>query len=221
MIFEVKYISEEEWVALGKPAWGYTTARIRQYERDTLPFKEIMLEYYRAAVLFTKLAKTMNWWEETDEYRLSLCRKEIEHFKKANNLTKGDLAEIDEIAYHAEYSRKQLVKNLTHLARDIFEIKKKAEKDPNKKITLDSIAKIPANRIPKLEYAKPVNREMVEIDNDGQEENQENQESGDTAIEIISPFACSTHQNYKGLRKPRSGCLGCIRFYSYNKQQKN
>lgn len=216
MIVEVKYISEEEWIALGSPAWGYTTARIRQYERDTLAYKEIMLEYYRAAILFTKLAKTMNWWEETDEHRLSLCKKEIEHFKKMNGLTKGDLAEVDQLAYHAEYSRKELVKGLTHLARDIFDIKKKAEKDPekNKKITLDSIAKIPANKTPRLEFARPVSRETdLEVD--------EEQDAKDTTIQSVSPFACSTHQNYQGLRKPRSGCLGCIRFYSHNKQQKN
>lgn len=210
MIVEVKYVSEVEWIAMGSPPWGYTTARIRQYERGTLPYKEILLEYYRAAILFTKLAKTMNWWEETDEHRLSLCRKEIEHFKKINNLSKGDLAEIDQLAYHAEYSRKELVKSLTHLAREILEIKRATDK----KINLDTIAKIPANRIPRLEFAKPVNRSIdEEIDTEKQEE--------DASIKSVSPFACSTHQNYQGLRKPRSGCLGCIRFYNHNKQQKN
>lgn len=210
MIVEVKYISETEWIALGSPAWGYTTARIRQYERGTLPHNEILLEYYRAAILFTKLTKTMNWWEETDEHRLELCRKEIQHFKKIHNLSKGDLAEIDQLAYNAEYSRKELVKRLTHLAREILEIKRKTDKT----VTLDSISKIPANKTPRLEFARPVNREIDEPEDAANEKQ-------DATIESVSPFACSTHQNYQGLRKPRSGCLGCIRFYSHNKQQKN
>lgn len=208
MIFEVKYISEEEWIAIGSPLWGYTTARIRQYEKNTLPYKEVLLEYYRVAILFTKLTKTINWWEETDEYRLELCRKEIQNFKKIHNLSRGDLADIDQLAYDAEYSRKELVKRLTHLAREILEVKRKIDKSA----TLDSISKIPANRVPRLEFARPINHSIDEEANDQQQ---------DVKIESVSPFACSTHQNYQGLRKPRSGCLGCIRFYNHNKQQKN
>lgn len=208
MIVEVKYVSEAEWIALGSPSWGYTTARIRQYERGTLAYKEVLLEYYRAAILFNKLTKTMNWWEETDEHRLELCRKEIDNFRRVHNLSKGDLGEVDQLIYNAEYSRKELVKSLTHLAREILEVKRKTDKT----VTLDSLSKIPANRTPKLEFARPINHSIEEIDG---EEKQE-----DASIQSVSPFACSTHQNYQGLRKPRSGCLGCIRFYNHNKEQK-
>lgn len=204
--FETKYITEEEWIALGKPAWNYTTAKIKQFKRNTLAYKETQIEYYRAAILYLKLTNKINWWSEVDEDRLNLCRKELAKFKATHKLSKGDIAEINEIVYNHDYSRKSMVTQLTAIAKDVLEIKQGLEKDSAKKkaLNLHDIAKIPSNSEPKLEFVKV--------------ENTEQQTTAATTVDAvsISPFACDKHPKYSGMRKPRSGCYGCIKFYNEN-----
>lgn len=205
--FETKYITEEEWIALGRPAWNYTTAKIKQFERGTLAYKETQLEYYRAAILYLKLTNKINWWNEVDEARLNLCRKELAKFKEQHKLSKGDIAEINEIVYNHDYSRKSMVTQLTTIAKDVLEIKIELEKDSAKKklLNLQDIANIPSNSDPKLEFVKLENTEQEQV-------------AATTIVNVanISPYACDKHPKYSGMRKPRSGCYGCIKFYNEN-----
>jgi hypothetical protein len=199
----LEYISEEKWIELGKPPWGFTTARIKQYSKDSLAYKEIYIEYLRNAILFLKLTNTIGWWSEVDEDNLNRCRKEIAKFKLVNGLSKGDMAEINDLIYHSDYSRKTLVKQLIKESKEILEIKQELEKDKEKRklLTLDNIAKIPSNIAPKLEFVVLPESLVVEQE---------------ITTASISPFSCDKHPLYSGMRKPRSGCLSCIRYYNEN-----
>lgn len=201
------FVTPEEYEKLGKPPFGYTTARINKFKKGERPpeYYNILLEYYRAAIKLCKLHKTIRWYEWLNDNDLDLCKKELEAFRVENNLTHGDMSQVIQIEYYCEYSRKKLVARLTEIARFVH---------VDKSISFNKFANIPSNVRPKLKYVQD-----VAID-----ETEENDEQGEESVADIlqsalklSPHACSKHEAYRGLRKPRNGCEQCQGFYDYNK----
>lgn len=202
IFFGLKYITEKDWIALGCPPWGFTTARKAQFEKGTIPYLEILLEYHEKAITLLKLTNTIEWWSVVDEYKLEDCKKELKKFKEDNSLSKGDMAELYDIIYHNDYSRKSIISGLNKVARDLALLKN---------VNFQELVKIPVNVPPKLNFVK------LKTDNSEQEIN----EILATVLEnpkIMSPNACEEHPNYRGLRKPRNGCIGCIRFHASNEK---
>jgi len=202
------FVTPEEYETLGKPKFGYTTARINKFPRGVRSeeYYDILLEYCRAAIKHSKLTKTIGWYEVVDDYRVNLCIKELEAFRVDNNLTQGDIGQILQLEYHFEYNRKKLTAHLIEVARLALEIKKK--NDP--KLTVNKLADVPPNVRPVLKYVE----DAVNV------EEEPEKSVADILNEAIKvgPNACAEHPNYRGLRIPRNGCKKCMSFYELNKK---
>lgn len=211
---EIKYVTEEEWEELGRPATykGYTTDRLKQWKYKTKAYFEVMLELHRAAVQYSKLTKTIGWYDETDEAKLNLCRKEIEAWRKAAGISFHEMSHVVDICYHAEHKRKKLLSGLRNVALIVLDNRKQDADENDKTLTLNGVAQAPPNIRPNLKFVKL------------------EQYSGDDEIlgaladatgnaKLLSEHACSEHPQYRGLRKPRNGCPNCMEFYLYNKKR--
>jgi hypothetical protein len=212
-IFRLQYVSPEAYLELGEPAFGYTTARIKQYNNKCHGYYEIYLEYVRAAILWSKLAKTIDWYTNLSEHHLSLCRREIEDFRVANGLTKHDFWEVIAISHRFGHSRKKMVKELRSLAKIVLEYRRdKIEDEKEKeKVLFREVAKIPKNIPPVLNHVViqtvtvegEVRSAIADLTDNPQVQNE---------------HACPEHLNYRGLRKPRNGCPTCFYFWKHNKK---
>lgn len=212
-VFELQFVTQEAFEQLGCPKWGYTTARIKQWKNKTSGYWEVMLEYHRAAILWSKLAKTIEWYSTVDERKLDLCRKEIEAFKEVNSLTTHDFFEVINIAHHFNHSRKAMVKKLRELAKIVLENRRRAVEDEKEKekILFREVARIPPNVPPVLKYVK---LQTVTIDGEVREAIADLTDNP----QVQNEHACPEHLNYRGLRKPRNGCPTCLYFYQHNKK---
>lgn len=211
--FEQKFVTPEQFEELGRPRWGYTTARIRQWKNKTAGYFEVLLEYERAAILWSRLVRAIEWYSTVDEYKLSLCRKEIKHFREVNNLTEHDLNEVIAIAHRHIHKRKKMLKALKETAKVVLENRKrKAETEEERKaINYREVVRIPPNVRPTLKYVK-VDESSIEDDVKGAV----SELTGNP--QVISEHACPDHINYQGLRKPRNYCPTCLYFYKHNKK---
>lgn len=207
--FDWKYITEKEWIELGKPPTytGITTNRLLQWKYKTKAYYEVLLEIYRAAISYAKLTKTIGWHSETDEKKLNKCRLEIEDWRISNNISYHELFEVVEVAYTYEYNRKALIKACKNIASIVWEGLPSKEK---KQISIEDVAKIPSNDKIELKYVVPTPQEEI--------------------MDILSELtsnptlsatrACNLHPSYKGLRKKRAEkCVQCDAFYSFNKEK--
>lgn len=202
---EVQFVTEEEFIALGEPKWGYTTARIRQWKNRVDGYFEVYLEYVRAAILWSKLAKTIEWYSETSEGKLKKCRLEIEDFRKAQGLTKHDFWEVIALSHNFGHSRKKMLKELRTIAKIVVENRRKVlddEKEKNK-VNFREVAKIPPNVRPALSHVV-IHVPAVDL------------EAADSP-QMTNEHACPEHLTYRGLRKPRNMCPTCMYFYKHNK----
>ena len=202
------FVTPEEYEKLGKPKFGYTTARINQFPRGVFneAYYDILLEYYRASIKHCKLTKTIGWYETVVENKVKLCMQELEAFRVDNKLTVGDMGQILQIEYHYEYNRKKLTSRLIEVARLALEFKKKDDH----KLTVNKLANVPPNVRPVLKYVKDV----VNVED---EPELSVADILDEAIKV-GPNACAEHPNYRGLRVPRNGCKKCMSFYELNKK---
>lgn len=222
---ETKYVTEEEWERLGRPPTyeGYTTNRLRQWKYKTKAHHEVILEFYRAAIQYSKLAKTIGWYVETDESKLALCKKEIEAWRKRIGIAFHEMGDVIDICYHAEHKRKRMVKQLRARAIDVLEtrradLKARINEEPEneellieqKSLTLNSVAQVPANLRPRLEFVKIVNV--------GGEDDVLGAIADATGNPLLlSEHACTDHPTYRGLRKARNNCPNCFEYWKYNK----
>jgi hypothetical protein len=215
----LQYVAWDKFIELGSPKWGYTTASIKQHKPRTPEYYEVLLHYHRCAILYSKLTRTIEWYETTNESKLDSCRKEIAEFCSTNNLTSHDLGEIISICYNAQHNRKLLIKQLNNIAKIVLENRKNVElKKPEKDrqtFHIREIANIPQNIRPSLKFVKINDNSDVNIE--------------DIVNEALAEFtdnpskrkqhACTEHLFYKGLRKPRNGCSLCTEYWKWNKQQ--
>lgn len=209
-IFNLEFVSPEKFEELGRPKWGFTTARIKQWKNKTAGYWEVLLEYHRAAILWSKLAKAISWYSTVDEQKLELCRQEVEEFKKDNELTYHDFFEVISIAHEHNQSRKSMIKKLRELAKIVVDNRRR-DSDEKEEILFREVARIPPNVSPVLKHVKlqtttidgEVRGVIADLTDNPQVQNE---------------HACPEHLNYKGLRKPRNGCPTCIYFYQHNKK---
>ncbi len=215
------FVTPEEYEKLGKPQFGYTTARINKFNGiHSEEYYDVLLEYYRAAIKYTRLTKMIGWYEIVDEHRLALCRKELEAFRTDNKLTIGDISEILQIVYWFEHNRKKLTSRLIEVARLAFEIKKTKDS----KLTVAKLANVPANIRPVLKYVQHV---AATIEDEPEVETVE-QSVADILSEVINDApkkkviavkgGCEEHPTYRGLRINRNGCKVCSKLYERNKK---
>ena len=210
---EVQYVTEDEWVELGRPqVWeGYTTNRLAQWKYKTKAYYEVLLELHRAAIQYVKLARTIDWYKSSDEQHLELCRKEIEAWRKSVGVSHHEMFNVVDIAYECEYKRKKLLKALRQIAIIVQENRKEEASDKDaKELTLNAVAQAPPNIRPNLRFVKieqyDINDEIMGALADV---------TGHVAL--ISEHACHEHPLNRGLRKPRNGCVNCMEYYLYNK----
>lgn len=202
----LKYVTTEEFEKLGKPKFGYTTARIAQFEKDTKEWEDVFCEYIIEAIKFVKL----NWylegydWEGNIDEKLNSAKLEIAEFRRRENLSVGDFYWVEQIAYEENYSRNALIGRIKrHNSKAIIPPKQKY----NCKY---------------LKWAAP----PVEIE----EVNEEELSLGDIVDNLFEgkPIkkaipkikgGCEKHPEFKGLRLRTSNkCQGCIDFYNKNKK---
>jgi hypothetical protein len=216
-ISSLEFVTPEAFEELGRPRWGYTTARIKQWKNKTTGYFEVKLEYQRAAIVWSRLSATMNWYGSTDEKHLALCRKEISAFKETYNLTEHDFFEVIEIAHAHGHKRKALLKSLKDTAKVVLENRRNAVETQKEKdaILFREVIKIPPNIKPILKFIKP-SLSSIEDDIKGAVADLVGNTDGDA---VISEHACPDHINYRGLRKPRNYCPTCLYFYKWNKKQ--
>ncbi len=215
VIAQREYVTHEKFVELGYPQWGYTTAKIHQWKNKTAGYFEVLLDYHRAAILWSRLARTIDWYTSTSESHLSLCRREITAFREEHDLTVHDFNEVISISYNYGHKRKKMLKKLKELAKIVLENRRRnCETEAEKKaILFREVAKIPPNVRPALQFIKP-SAESIEAEVRGAIADL----TGDR--QVLSEHACPDHINYRGLRRPRNGCPTCLYFYQYNKRNK-
>lgn len=212
---EVQYVTEDEWVALGRPqVWeGYTTNRLAQWKYKTKAYYEVLLELHRAAIQYVKLANTIDWFKSVDEKHLALCRKEIEAWRKSVGVSHHEMFIVVSIAYDCEYKRKKLLKALRQIAIIVQENRKEEVSDKDAaELTLNAVAKAPPNIRPNLRFVK-----MEQYDINDEIMGALADVTGHVAL--ISEHACHEHPLNRGLRKPRNGCVNCMEYYLYNKSK--
>jgi len=213
-ISSLEFVTPEAFEELGRPRWGYTTARIKQWKNRTTGYFEVLLEYQRAAIRWSRLASTMNWYSSTDEKHLALCRKEMANFKETHNLTEHDFFEVIEISHRHGHKRKKMLRVLKEVAKIVLENRRDAVKTKKEKeaILFREVIKIPPNVKPQLRFIKPT-LSSIEDDIKGAIADITGNDN-----QVISEHACPDHLNYKGLRKPRNHCPTCFYFYTHNKK---
>lgn len=211
--FRLQFVTPEVYLELGEPNFGYTTARIAQYTNKCHGYYEIYLEYVRAAILWSKLARTIEWYTSLDESHLAKCRKEIEDFKEQHGLTKHDFWEVVFISHRFGHSRKKMVKELRQVAKIVLDYRRAKVEDEKEKesILFREVAKIPPNIPPVLNHVQlrtvtiegEVRSALADLTDNPQVQNE---------------HACPEHLNYRGLRRPRNNCPTCLYFYKHNKK---
>jgi hypothetical protein len=222
---EVKYVTEDEWEELGRPPIyeGYSTNRTVQWKYKTKAYREVELEFHRAAIQYSKLAKTIGWYSETDEHKLELCKKEIVAWRKRIGISHHEMGNVIDIAYNCFHKRKKMVKQLRAKAIDILQTRKDDLKaqlaaDPEneellieqKSLTLNSVAQVPANIRPVLEFVK-----LAQTTGEDDVLGALADLTGNPLL--LSEHACTDHPTYRGLRKARNGCPNCLEYWKYNK----
>lgn len=210
-----RFVSDEEYVALGSPQFTHTTCRIRQWTNKTERYYEVLLEYHRAAILWSKLLKAINWYSVMSDREMALCKKEIEDFRINNGLTIHDMAEVIQISHSNKHNRKVLIRELRKVAGYVMEYRKKNAETikEEKAITLKSVSDVPPNVRPTLNHVVVAKAISLEEDVRGAIADL----TGNA--QVLSELACIDHPLNKGLRKPRNGCFICMEFYLANKEK--
>lgn len=239
----LKYIEEDEWIALGRPKFGFTTAKLAQWVYRTKGYYEVLLNYHKQALNYLKLTSAIRWYDEVNDERLSLCRQEIKLWRNLNKITEHDLRYIIEICYNCEYLRKRVIRELNQVARAVFENRKEELTNKLKESPKDKELLSLKDSLSIRSVAEPLPRHKLVILKDASEETGALATDIKQAIveaindvpkpkpkpKIVKPKqtvlppktgGCSKHPTYSGMRLRASNkCKGCIAFYKTNKAQ--
>lgn len=192
---QLKYITEEEFIKLGRPKFGYTIARIGQFEKHSPAWYKVFVEYLVIAIKYSKLywyLEAYDWVGDIDK-KIKDTLLEIEEFRKQNSINYHDFRWVEQLAYEEEYSRNNL----------IARIKK-----------INSSTKIPPKERPIFKYIKWPTTPQIP---------QQEEQTLDVIINELfdkpakQAAGCPQHPEFRGLRLRKTNtCQGCINFYNQN-----
>jgi len=186
---QLQYISEEEFIKLGKPKFGYTMAKIAQHEFQSDKWYAVFVDYILIAIKYSRLhwyLESYDWTGTIDE-KIQSSIKEIANFQKENLINAHDMRWVEQIAYEEEYNRNKLIAKVKKIKPSI---------------------KIPERIKPTFKYVEWYQQKELDVI----------EELFDVKKETITGCKKHPEFRGLRLRKTNT-CKDCITFYNQNKEK--